>query len=247
MQISSMPLRVPPSSDSPKVSSSSESPLPLPQKEYISDKNLISTSNVKMGTVIPGQSDRSLYLFMIGHSVSNIEKLRAQEEINKITNKNIHFLLKEQLSPCDAKDIVQEAWGKALASIGLYRAESTIEKWFTGIVCNIRKHFFRRVLRRRGDYASSSDNSFDEIDEPHQTGNSPEKNAITHELLLSLLAKLDEKKRTAYILFTYEGYSAEDISEMEGLPVSTVKGRIGGARKDLRGMIALHRRREQSE
>jgi RNA polymerase sigma-70 factor (ECF subfamily) len=51
-------------------------------------------------------------------------------------------------------------------------------------------------------------------------------------ILVQLLSKLSPVRRTAFILFEIEGYSGDEIAELEGVPVKTVYTRLHYARKD---------------
>jgi RNA polymerase sigma-70 factor (ECF subfamily) len=57
-------------------------------------------------------------------------------------------------------------------------------------------------------------------------------------LLDALLAKMTEKRRATFVLFEIEGYSGEEIAQMQSLPVSTVWTRLHHARKDFLRFVA---------
>src|SRR6185369_17126944 len=60
-----------------------------------------------------------------------------------------------------------------------------------------------------------------------------------------LLEKLNESERAAVVLFEIDGYSGEEIAEIQGVPVNTVWARIHKARKKLKASLAKHESREQ--
>jgi len=64
-------------------------------------------------------------------------------------------------------------------------------------------------------------------------------------LLERLLAKLNESERAAVVLFEIDGYSGEEIAEIQGVPVNTVWARIHKARKKLKASLAKHENRAQ--
>jgi len=47
-----------------------------------------------------------------------------------------------------------------------------------------------------------------------------------------ILSQMSAVRRTAFILFEVEGYSGEEIAELEGIPLNTVWTRLHHARKD---------------
>jgi RNA polymerase sigma-70 factor, ECF subfamily len=51
--------------------------------------------------------------------------------------------------------------------------------------------------------------------------------------LTQLLAKISESHRTAFILFEIEGYTGEEIAQLEDVPLNTVWTRLHHARKEI--------------
>lgn len=77
---------------------------------------------------------------------------------------------------------------------------------------------------------------------------SPSDAAETNEkrvLLERLLEKLNESERAALVLFEIDGYSGEEIAEIQGVPLNTAWGRIHKARKKLKAQLARARSLEQ--
>jgi RNA polymerase sigma-70 factor (ECF subfamily) len=52
-----------------------------------------------------------------------------------------------------------------------------------------------------------------------------------------LLARLSDPLRAAFVLFEIEGYTAEEISEMQSVPTNTVRARIHRARKKMTALL----------
>jgi RNA polymerase sigma-70 factor (ECF subfamily) len=57
--------------------------------------------------------------------------------------------------------------------------------------------------------------------------------------LARLLSKLSSRLRTTFILFEIDGYTAEEIADIQGLAANTVRARIHRARKALRNQIRV--------
>jgi RNA polymerase sigma-70 factor (ECF subfamily) len=53
-----------------------------------------------------------------------------------------------------------------------------------------------------------------------------------------ILAQMSEKRRTTFVLFEIEGYSGEEIAQIQSLPVDTVWTRLHHARKDFMRLVA---------
>jgi len=80
-------------------------------------------------------------------------------------------------------------------------------------------------------------------------GASPADTLETDEKRLTLehlLGKLHESERAALVLFEIDGYSGEDIAQIQGVPLNTVWARLHKARKKLRSLLAKLERREQT-
>jgi RNA polymerase sigma-70 factor (ECF subfamily) len=56
--------------------------------------------------------------------------------------------------------------------------------------------------------------------------------------LEAILARMTEKRRTTFVLFEIEGYSGEEIAQIQSLPLKTVWTRLHHARKDFMRMVA---------
>src|SRR5262245_27379253 len=57
------------------------------------------------------------------------------------------------------------------------------------------------------------------------------------EALDRLLSKLSEAQRATFVLFEIEGYTAEEIVQMQGVSINTVRARILRARKKLTALL----------
>jgi RNA polymerase sigma-70 factor (ECF subfamily) len=60
-------------------------------------------------------------------------------------------------------------------------------------------------------------------------------------VLTGLLATMSESHRTAFILFEVEGYSGDEIAQLEDIPVNTVWTRLHHARRELYALVAQAR------
>ncbi len=53
-----------------------------------------------------------------------------------------------------------------------------------------------------------------------------------------LLAQMTERRRTAFFLFEIEGYSGEEIAQLEGVALNTIYTRLHHARRDFMALLA---------
>ena len=97
----------------------------------------------------------------------------------------------------------------------------------------MRRSWWKNLFTRRGDDSS--------VEERRDRGLDPaellDRKERRHQLL-ELLARLSEKRRTTLALFELEGYSCEEIAELQGISPVTVRTRIHEARRDLFKMVA---------
>ena len=56
-----------------------------------------------------------------------------------------------------------------------------------------------------------------------------------------LLATLGSSLRETFVLFEIDGYTGEEIAELQGVPLNTVRARIHRARKKLTGLLAAEK------
>jgi RNA polymerase sigma-70 factor (ECF subfamily) len=56
--------------------------------------------------------------------------------------------------------------------------------------------------------------------------------------LKAALSEIHEERRIAILLYDVDGYSYEEIAEITGSSLGTVKSRISRGREDLRGLLA---------
>jgi RNA polymerase sigma-70 factor (ECF subfamily) len=63
----------------------------------------------------------------------------------------------------------------------------------------------------------------------------------------AILARMSDKRRTTFVLFEIEGYSGEEIAQIQSLPLKTVWTRLHHARKDFVRMVSQLPREEGAD
>ena len=80
---------------------------------------------------------------------------------------------------------------------------------------------------------------------PHGGGNPAA--ALEHKekqrILYTLLGKMQEDRRSAFVLFEIEGLSGEEIARIQSIPLNTVWTRLHHARKEFFALAARYSRR----
>jgi RNA polymerase sigma-70 factor (ECF subfamily) len=93
-----------------------------------------------------------------------------------------------------------------------------------------RSAWFRNLLVKQAPLA--------DLVAPDSSGFSLIQERDRRRVLDGVLARMSEKRRTTFVLFELEGYSGEEIAQIQTLPVKTVWTRLHHARKDFLRMVA---------
>jgi RNA polymerase sigma-70 factor (ECF subfamily) len=137
----------------------------------------------------------------------------------------------------EVEDVAQEAFIKAYKAIPRFRGDSAFYTWLYRIAINTAKNY----LVAQGRRPPGSD--IDVADAEHFSGESslkdietPENRLFRDELQRTLelaIRQLPEDLKTAVTLREYDGLSYEEIAEIMGCPVGTVRSRIFRARESI--------------
>lgn len=132
-----------------------------------------------------------------------------------------------------AADAVQDVFLKAYSSLSDYRGKGLFQAWIRRILVN---HCLS-VLRQRHSYLS-----LDELDRDFaDRDRGPEEATLARndsDALRQAMARLPANYRAALVLRAVEGLSYREISELLGVPESTVESWIHRGRMRMRTLIA---------
>ena len=134
----------------------------------------------------------------------------------------------------EVEDVTQEAFVKAYLALGKFRGDSAFYTWLYRIAANAAKNHLVAKRRRPGADATIEDaEGFDEGGLLSESA-SPEALAMGGELaevVESALNALPDELRAALMLREFDGLSYDDIADVLGCPVGTVRSRIFRARE----------------
>jgi RNA polymerase sigma-70 factor (ECF subfamily) len=128
----------------------------------------------------------------------------------------------------DARDVCQETFLRAFRALGGFKGQAKFSSWLYRITLNLCRDWLRRQRRaiptQQGEGLALADLVADE---------SPSA-AIEHVVaqkalgrrVAKAMARLPEEQRTAIILKEYHGLTFQEISDLQGCPLSTVKTRL---------------------
>ena len=142
-----------------------------------------------------------------------------------------------------AEDIAQESFFKAYKSINSFREESAFYTWLYRITANTAINYLSSKKRKsellEADVSNREGESIDIFDIPG--GESPEDilnaNSLREDIFKNM-SNLPEEIRTAVTLREFEGLSYEEIAEILGCPLGTVRSRIFRGRELLQQTIS---------
>ncbi|MFM2007666.1 MAG: hypothetical protein RLZZ09_3321 [Pseudomonadota bacterium] len=135
----------------------------------------------------------------------------------------------------EALDVAQETFIKAYRALPGFRGDSAFYTWLYRIAINTAKnHLSMRSRRPSGDEIEIEDAEQFESGGRLRNCETPEGLLLTEEIAVAIqdaLKKLPDELRTAITLREFEGLSYEEIAQVMGCPVGTVRSRIFRARE----------------
>ncbi len=167
----------------------------------------------------------------------------AFEELLLLHQKKVYNLcLRMSANPDDALDLSQEAFLRAWRSLGQYQFEASFSTWLFRLTSNICIDFLRRKKRRQ---ETSLTESYDDSDEGTELSvpdaqPGPEQQAMTNETKIELaraMEQLSPKHREILQLRVIEDLQYEQIADILGVRVGTVKSRLARARLSFRKIL----------
>jgi RNA polymerase sigma-70 factor, ECF subfamily len=143
--------------------------------------------------------------------------------------------------PHEAEDIAQETFIKAYKALANFRGESAFYTWLYRIAINTANNY----LVSRGRRPPDTDVDVDDDEQVEAQialadHDDPESYLRRDELKKAIdqaIAELPEDLRTAFSLREFSGLSYEEITEIMGCPVGTVRSRIFRAREAIDNKI----------
>ncbi|HEX2245192.1 MAG TPA: RNA polymerase sigma factor RpoE [Gammaproteobacteria bacterium] len=158
--------------------------------------------------------------------------LKYQHRIIKLVSRYIR-------DPSDALDVAQDAFLKAYRALPNFRGESAFYTWLYRIAINTAKNYLvmqsRHLLETEVNPESEEGEQF-ELESTLKEYSTPENMVLTDEIQATIVAAIDDLPddlRTAILLREVEGLSYEEIANVMGCPVGTVRSRIFRARESV--------------
>lgn len=125
----------------------------------------------------------------------------------------------------DATEVVNNAFMKAIKSIGSYQPQGKIDAWLSVIVKRTAIDYCRKYTYNKPTKVEVQDIDYKVYNEAM--------NSLREMDFLELLQKVPPSSRTVFNLFAIEGYSHKEISKTLGISEGTSKWHLSNARKVL--------------
>lgn len=156
--------------------------------------------------------------------------------VTKYQRKLMRLVSRLLRNQAEAEDVVQEAFIKAYRALPQFRGDAAFYTWLYRIGINTAKNYLV-TQGRRAPTSTEADveeaETFDDGDRLRDI-NTPESMLATKQIAQTVnvaMEALPEELRTAIVLREIEGLSYEEISEVMGCPIGTVRSRIFRARE----------------
>lgn len=128
----------------------------------------------------------------------------------------------------DARDVCQETFLRAFRALPGFRGQAKFSSWLYRIALNLCRDWIRRE-RRAPVVQQPEDVDLIELAAAAEPSESIEDLVARRALSQSVehaMARLPEEQRTAIVLKEYHGLTFQEIADLVGCPLSTVKTRL---------------------
>lgn len=128
----------------------------------------------------------------------------------------------------DARDVCQETFLRAFRALPRFRSEAKFSSWLYRIALNLCRDWIRRE-RRTPVVQPPEDLDLMELAaaaEPSESIEDLVARKDVSRVVERAMAQLPEEQRTAIVLKEYHGLTFQEIADLQGCPLSTVKTRL---------------------
>lgn len=155
--------------------------------------------------------------------------------ICKYQDRVYNIILKICNNSDDAAELTQDTFVKVLENITDFRGKSSFYTWLFRVACNEAINFCRRRFKVVSQSLDSGMAPPAEMSDNDPARLAQQKEVIA--LLTEAISRLDEDHRVVLVLRDIEQMSYNQISDVLGLELGTVKSRLSRARSMLREIL----------
>jgi len=128
----------------------------------------------------------------------------------------------------DARDVCQETFLRAFRALPGFRGQAKFSSWLYRIALNLCRDWIRRE-RRTGFVQPPENTDLMDLIAAEEPSESIEDLVARKDQIRAIervMARLPEEQRTAIVLKEYHGLTFQEIADLMGCPLSTVKTRL---------------------
>jgi RNA polymerase sigma-70 factor, ECF subfamily len=129
----------------------------------------------------------------------------------------------------EARDVVQDAFLRAFRALPGFKGQAKFSSWLYRITLNLCRDWLRR--QRRAPFVPTPEGvDIADLATPEMTTSESIEDVVARKDLSQHVARamqrLPEEQRSAILLKEYHGLTFQEIAELQGCPLSTVKTRL---------------------
>jgi RNA polymerase sigma-70 factor (ECF subfamily) len=165
-----------------------------------------------------------------------------ESAINEYGKATYNYAYRLTQNEADARDLTQEAFIRVYRAWRSFKPGTSFLAWIYRIVSNLHRDELRR---RKGRYQEEipEDHELQEYGGGRPLAVEPIEEYVESQLsepVSKALADLGTEQRQIVLLADVEGYSYQEIAEIVGCTVGTVRSRLHRARGQLRGLLTRY-------
>ena len=165
-----------------------------------------------------------------------------ESAINEYGKATYNYAYRLTQNEADARDLTQEAFIRVYRAWRSFKPGTSFLSWIYRIVTNLHRDELRR-LKGRYQEEIPEDHELQEYGGGRPLAVEPIEEYVESQLsepVSKALADLGTEQRQIVLLADVEGYSYQEIAEIVGCTVGTVRSRLHRARGQLRGLLTRY-------
>lgn len=172
-----------------------------------------------------------------------------QQFIEKYQRLVTHMVFRMILNESDREEICQDVFLKIYQNLKNFQFQSKLSTWISKIIYNTCINYLKKKktllyddlkIQENGSFNSSFEDKQQDSNLPSASFPSPDEVSISNEISEMLYQELNQlplQYRTIITLYHLDNLSYEEISDIIGMPMGTVKSHIFRARKLLKDKL----------
>jgi len=146
----------------------------------------------------------------------------------------------------EAEEVVQDTFVKVHQNLDKFKNQACFSSWLFRITHNLCMDIMRTKQRRNGFLLLSFDPQSGEEDSPTKIGDLPDEmpnpaqqldSEEQGQVIAESITKLPDYQRTVLVLHDLEGFSYQEIADITGASIGTVRSRLHYGRIKLRELL----------